>query len=50
MIQFIKSLVENCEIAVLRNESGWRFHARGALALFLAAFVGLTALLLILAR
>lgn len=50
MSQFLKSLVENCEIAVLRNESGWRFHARGALALLLAAFIGLAALLLILTR
>lgn len=33
MGQFLKSLLENCEIAAKRDESGWHISAKGALAM-----------------
>ncbi|WP_341895937.1 hypothetical protein [Ferrovibrio terrae] len=33
MIQFLKALVENCEIGIKRNDAGWHVIAKGPLAL-----------------
>lgn len=50
MSQFLKSLVENCEFAVQRNEKGWQVHAKGLVALVMPIAVGVGAIVLLFMR